>query len=94
MLPFLEVPMCLSNNEKQEKEVTGKIQPVDISYYYPGFNWGVVVVMKSGSSYLINLPVEQFDQALALYDKSVKSNAGKFGNLSLTTKKPILHGTD
>lgn len=94
MLPFLELPMVIANNENQEKEVVVRLQPSEIAYYYPGFNWGVVAVMKSGSSYLINLPVEQFDQALSMYCSTVKSNTGKFGNLKLTPKKPILHAAD
>lgn len=94
MLPFLELPMVISNNEGQEKEVSVRIQPSEIAYYYPGFHWGIVVVMKSGSSYLLNLPVEQFDATLATYHSSVKSNAGKFGNLKITPKKQILHATD
>jgi hypothetical protein len=93
MLPFLELPMTLANNEEKEKEVTKRVQPTEISDYYPGFYYGTVVVMKSGSSWLCPLPVEDVDAALSAYHSAVKSNSGKFGNLKLTPKKPLLHAT-
>jgi hypothetical protein len=92
MSPFLEIPLCLQNSEGEEKQTVGRIQPNDISYYYPGFNWGTVIVMKQGSSFLTTLKYEELDAALMSYDKFVKSNTGKFGNLILH-KKPALHVT-
>lgn len=93
MLPFLELPMIIVNNEGTEKEVAARIQPSEIGYYYPGIHWGVVMVMKTGASHLINLPLDQFDAALLAYHQSLKSNPGKFGNLKITPKK-LLHATD
>lgn len=92
MKPFLELPMVIVNNEGVEKEVVARIQPDMIGYYYPGMNWGAVIVMHTGASHLTTWTAEQMDAALAAYDASVKANPGKFGNLKLTPKK-LLHGT-
>jgi len=88
MLPFLEIPMCIANNEKEEKGVVTRIQPNEIAYYYPGFHWGTVVVMKSGSSFLTVFTSDELDAALKGYDQHVKAYAGKFGNLQVTPKSP------
>ncbi|MDF2189294.1 hypothetical protein [Paraflavitalea sp. CAU 1676] len=81
MQPFLEVPMCLANSEKKEKVVMGKCLPTEIAYYYPGFYNGVVVVTKSGQSFLLALEESQFEAMLEAYSKMTKSNTGKFGIL-------------
>lgn len=91
--PFLELPMCITNNEGGEKEVTVRIQPCDIAYYYPGFHWGVVVTMKSGASYLLKTTVEEFDGALLAYQQAVIRNPLQFGNLKITPKSK-LHALD
>ena len=64
MSPLLKIPIVIQNNEQKEKLTQARILPSEISYYYPGFYNGTVVVMKSGSSYLSTLSEEQFDQAL------------------------------
>jgi hypothetical protein len=86
MAPYLLVPMPLVNTEKHEKTVQGKIQPNDISYHYPGFYNGVVVVTKSGSSYLLAIEPDAFDNLLDAYHMYVKHNPGKFGILSFNTQ--------
>jgi hypothetical protein len=86
---FLELPMIIENNEQKAKEVFCRIQPGEIAYYYPGFYTGVIVVMKSGSSYLIDLTVDVFDAALTSYNEAVRNNPGKFGNLSIKPKTKI-----
>jgi len=93
MLPFLELPMIMANNEGKEMEVTKRVQPSEISDYYPGFYVGTIIVMKSGSSWLCPLPIEDIDAALAACHSALKSNTGKFGNLKLSPKKPLLHAT-
>jgi hypothetical protein len=94
MLPFLELPMTIVNNEEKQKEVIGRIQPTEVADYYPGFYEGTVVVLKSGSSLHTPLSVEEVDNALAAYHSFIKANTGKFGNLKLTPKKPLLHAAD
>ena len=49
MQPFLLIPIGIVNSMKAEKQVTARIQPELIEYYYPGFNDGTVIVMKSGN---------------------------------------------
>jgi hypothetical protein len=93
MLPFLEVPKIITNNEKNEKQVIGRVQPSEIADYYPGFYEGTVVVLKSGSSFFSPLSVEEFDNALVAYNSFIKSNTGKFGSLKITPK-PKLHVTN
>ncbi len=93
MKPFLELPIVVMNNENKNKEVIARIQPTDISYYYPGFYDGTIVVMKSASSYMTSFTVDQLDAALIAYEKSTKDKPGVFGNLKLTSK-PKLHVTD
>lgn len=95
MKPFLELPVCLANNEQKQKVVTGRVQPEDISYYYPGFYEGTVIVMKAGSSLLTTIGTEELDSALQAYHQLRAKNAGHFGNLQITQKKkPNLHVTD
>jgi hypothetical protein len=97
MKPFLELPMCIQHKdekgEEHEKDVTVRIQPAEIAYYYPGFYWGVVIVMKSGSSYLLRMELKDFDQALMGYATALVQNPGAFGNLQIKPKTTI-HGTD
>lgn len=93
MKPFLEVPICIVNTEDKEKKTTAKMQPGEIAYYYPGFNWGTIVVMKSGSSMLVDVTEEEFTAGLDLYEQHIKKLPGKFGTLTLQTKKP-LHATN
>lgn len=89
MLPFLEIEIAIVNSDKEEKTITARIQPNEIEYYYPGFYQGTVVVMKSGQSYLTLESVGTFDKMLTEYHKIIKSNAGKFGNVSITNKKQM-----
>lgn len=91
MLPFLEVPICIANSEKKEKVTLGKILPNEIAYYYPGFYDGVVVVTKSGQSFLLDMEEPAFEAMLDAYSKEVKSHTGKFGILRIS--KPKLHAS-
>jgi hypothetical protein len=92
MNPFLELPIVLMNNEKESKEVIGKIQPSEIEYYYPGFHDGVILVMKSGSSFMTTLTEEELSAGLDAYYKFILNHRGKFGNLQITkNSKSILH---
>jgi hypothetical protein len=93
MLPFLELPKIITNNEGKEKEVVTRVQPNEVADYYPGFYNGTIIVLKSGSSWFCPLPVEEVDAALSAYHSAIKANTGKFGNLKLTPKKPLLHAT-
>jgi len=93
MQPFLEIPKVITNNEQKEKLVTARLQPAQIEDYYPGFYDGTVVVMKSGNSFFTPMSVEEFDNALAGYEKFIKANTGKFGNLKLTPK-PKIHAAN
>jgi hypothetical protein len=86
MAPYLLVPIAITNSEAKEKEAEARIQPNDISYHYPGFYNGTVVVTKSGSSYLVLLTPEAFDNLLDAYHMYVRHNAGKFGTLSFNVK--------
>lgn len=95
MLPFLELPVCLANTEKEEKVVMGRMKPGDISYMYPGFYSGTVIVFKSGSSMLTTASQEEIDAALIAYKDFIDKFPGKFGNLQLNSKpKSKLHVTD
>lgn len=83
MQPFLLIPIGIVNSMKAEKQVTARIQPELIEYYYPGFNDGTVIVMKSGNSFLTTFAHDQFDEVLISYQKMVKSKQGKFGNIEI-----------
>lgn len=83
MKPFIQVPLCLSNSEGAEKTTVVQFQPSEVSYYYPGFHWGTIVVMKSGGSFLTPLDHNQFSSALDTYTKFVRKNPGKFGLLNI-----------
>ena len=76
MRPFIELTIVIMNNEQHEKEVTARILPDEIEYYYPGFYQGTVVVMKSRSTYITMFSPEEFDQVLSAYHQAVKANAG------------------
>jgi hypothetical protein len=97
LLPFLELPIVVTNTDGKSKEVEARIQPVEIDYYYPGINEGTVIVNKSRSSYLTLLSAVELDQALRAYRDAVTANPGVFGVLKITPKtaqKPLLHVTD
>jgi hypothetical protein len=89
MLPFLEIPQIIINNEDKEKEVATRLQPQEIAYYYPGFYYGTVIVLKSTNSFLTTLSVEEVDSALAGYHSFIMSKDAKFGNLQLTPKSKL-----
>lgn len=77
------MPIGIVNSDKDEKEVTARIQPDEIDYYYPGFNSGSVIVNKSGNSFFTTLATEQIDEILLNYNKVSKN---KFGILQIQTK--------
>ncbi|HUR65455.1 MAG TPA: hypothetical protein VMZ03_03825 [Chitinophagaceae bacterium] len=94
MRPFLELPIVIGNSEGKEKQVTARILPDEIEYFYPGFNEGTVIVMKSRSSFITMFNEEEFDNILSAYHKTIKDHPGKFGNIKLTPKeKSIMHVT-
>jgi hypothetical protein len=82
MSPFLTLPVILVNNEQQVKETQSRIQPNQIEYYYPGFNEGSIIVMKSGSSFMTPIAETEIDNMLIAYEQQVKKSTGKFGILS------------
>lgn len=86
MKPFLEIPIGISNVDKEEKTVQCRLQPESIDYYYPGFFWGSVIVLKSGSSILTLLTFAELDAAITQYLAFEQTNPGKFGNLAV---KPV-----
>ncbi len=89
MQPFIELPKVILNNEQQQKEVITRVQPGEIADYYPGFHEGTVIVLKSGSSFFVPLPIEQVDAIIAAYAEFVRTNQGKFGNLKFKTKSKL-----
>jgi hypothetical protein len=89
MLPFIEIQQIITNNENEEKEVTTRLQPNEIEYYYPGFHWGTVIVFKSRNSILTPMSVDEFDSALLGYQDFCLKNIGRFGNIKLTPKSNL-----
>jgi hypothetical protein len=86
MQPFIEIPQVIVNNEQKEKEVTTRLQPSQIEYYYPGFYSGSIICLKSQNSLFTTLSVEEIDAALIAYHNFIRKNTGKFGNLNITPK--------
>lgn len=80
MMPFIEIPVCLAgSNDLPEKEVTGRLQPSEIANYYPGYHWGTIIIIKSGSSFLTKCDPEEIDTLLLEYSAFAKKNSNKFG---------------
>lgn len=90
MKPFIEIPIIIVNSDNEKKQVLVRQQPEWISYYYPGFHQGTVIVLKCGNSFLTPHTVEEVDAILLAYDKLVKANPNQFGNLKLTQKQSPL----
>ena len=84
MQPFLEIPHIIENNEKKTLEVVDRIQPDQISNYYPGFYDGTIIVFKNGTSMFTPLSAGEVDQALTQYNRLLKRNVGTFGNIKIT----------
>lgn len=85
MNPMMEIPVCLAGGKDQdEKTVIGRFRPDQIQGYYPGYNWGSVVIVAN-SSILTTLTCEELDQAMTQY--RVLCESGKVrkvgGNLSI-----------
>jgi hypothetical protein len=88
MNAHLEIPVCLAGGEKEEeKVVTGRILPAEIAFYYPGYHWGSVVILKSGYSVLTTLTPEEIDQAILSYRILIAKGGSLKGNLALNTNK-------
>lgn len=90
MNPLLEIPVCLPGKEddpdQPEKVVTGRISPGEIAFYYPGYHWGSVVVLKCGSSLLTTWSAEELDHARAVYYEFVKRNPNTKLNVQMVLK--------
>lgn len=94
MNPFLEIPVCLAGGkDTSEKEVTGRVLPSEIAFHYPGYNWGAVIVLKSGHSILTTLSSEEIDAARQAYGIILKDRPGNISNIQLKPKNP-LHVTE
>lgn len=84
---YLEVPICIENKDGETKDVTARLRPAEIAFYYPGFHWGCVIVMKSGASFLSSLSDSEIDSALQQFDGIAKKAGGKIsGNITLKKK--------
>jgi hypothetical protein len=88
MHPFLEIPIAITNVEKLEKLTTCRMKPGEISYYYPGFHDGTVIVLKSGDCLFTTLTYDQVDAAIKAYKAYIEKNPGQFGNLEMTASNP------
>lgn len=76
-LPFMKLPIVLPGDpdlgelEDQkgspDKEVDAYIQVEQVETFYPGYYWGSIIVMKSGTQYMTRLKVEQLETAFAGY---------------------------
>jgi hypothetical protein len=97
MQPFLEIPIGITNVEKQEKKTVCRIKPGKIDYYYPGFHDGTVIVFESGDCLFSTLTYDQVDAALQAYDAHTRKHPNQFGNLEIKPQspaKPLLHVAD
>lgn len=90
MNPFLEIPICITNIDKEEKVVTARIKPGEIEYYYPGFNWGTCLIMKSGNIICSTWTFEQTEAAITAYVAHMKKNPTQFGNLAINHKPDMV----
>ena len=92
MNPLLAIPVILAGgkdadgDDKPEKVVIGRISPGEISHYYPGYDFGAIVVMKSGSSFLTTWSAEDLDHARVVYYDFVKRNPTNRMNVQMIPK--------
>lgn len=87
MNPFLEIPVCMAgkadNPDAAEKIEVGRILPSEIAMYYPGYYWGTIVVMKSGSSFLSPMSCAELDNARYQYYDFIKKNPNVRQNITV-----------
>jgi hypothetical protein len=69
MPQYHKVEIVIVNSEQNSKTVHARMNLFDISYYYPGFYEGTVVVMKQGNSFLSPLSVDEWDELIANSNK-------------------------
>lgn len=88
MNPLLEIPVILAGKDENtpEQVVIGRISPGEISHYYPGYDFGAIVVMKSGSSFLTTWSAEDLDHARVVYYDFVKRNPTNRMNVQMIPK--------
>lgn len=61
---FTEIEIIIVNSEQENKQVNVRFDKKDVSYYYPGFYQGTIIVMKSGQSFLATDVVGTIDQIM------------------------------
>jgi hypothetical protein len=92
MNPFLEIPVCLRGKaddpDQPEKVVNGRLLPGEIAFHYPGYNWGSVLVLKSGHSILTTLSSEQIDAARIAYEEIQRKNPKNKSNVTVSPDQP------
>ena len=90
MKPFLHLPRYIMNAEGNGVNVEGRTRPDTIVDYYSGVvDPGVTVVVLHGNcSFLIGMPVKEFDHMLRLYYKYVDLHKS---SLPLILSKTDLH---
>jgi len=50
---FIAIEVCLTNGDSnQDKKVTGFYRVTDIAGMYPGYSWGTIVILHSGTTFL------------------------------------------
>lgn len=88
MNPLLEIPVILAGKDENtpEQAVTGRINPGEIAYYYPGYNFGAIVVMKSGNSFLTTWSADELDHARIVYYDFIKKNPTNRMNVRMVQK--------
>lgn len=73
--PFMELPRLVIGAVPKEGEAqtwyrtTGRLRPDEIADYYSGLNDGsaTIVVLKNGNSFMIEMPIDEFDRILSSY---------------------------
>lgn len=85
MKPFLLLPRYVHNSDDKWIKVRGRVRPDEIADYYQGANNGTVVVLKSGSSFLLDIEIEELDYILSEYYKKVETAPDEFGFLQIIT---------
>jgi hypothetical protein len=70
--PFIVLPRYILNTDGQGAHVEGRVRPDEVADYYQGINEGTVVVLKSGSCYLLGMEINDFDRVLQAYYRYIQ----------------------
>lgn len=74
MLPFMKIEICLPGDPaagKPEAKTLARIQPAEIESFNSGYDFGTIIVFKSGDVKMVDINADNFEAMLTEYWKKV-----------------------